>query len=98
MLKREVQLEGYRCPSRSPAPRGVTSFGQATQSSQRCHGLCGKVGYWGQRAEAFHVTRFSTVEGGSMHVHFVSTDYSNLILYVRFEDNEVTNLWALLGR
>lgn len=43
-------------------------------------------------------TRFSTVEGGSMHVHFVSTDYNNLILYVRFEDNEVVNLWALLGR
>ncbi|MEJ1271829.1 lipocalin 3 [Cricetulus griseus] len=38
------------------------------------------------------------VEGGSMHVHFVSTDYNNLILYVRFEDNEVVNLWALLGR
>lgn len=33
-----------------------------------------------------------------MHVHFVSTDYNNLILYVRFEDNEVTNLWTLLGR
>lgn len=39
-----------------------------------------------------------TFEGGSMHVHFVSTDYNNLILYVRFEDNEVTNLWALLAR
>ncbi|XP_027278557.2 beta-lactoglobulin [Cricetulus griseus] len=39
-----------------------------------------------------------TFEGGSMHVHFVSTDYNNLILYVRFEDNEVVNLWALLAR
>lgn len=34
-----------------------------------------------------------------MLVHFVSTDYSSLILYVRFEDGgEVTSLWALLGR
>lgn len=34
-----------------------------------------------------------------MHVRFVSTDYSNLILYVRFEDDdETTSLWALLGR
>lgn len=33
-----------------------------------------------------------------MHVHFVSTDYNHLILYARFEDNEVINLWALLGR
>ncbi|KAK7795998.1 hypothetical protein U0070_007666 [Myodes glareolus] len=39
-----------------------------------------------------------SVEGGSMNVHFVSTDYNNLILYVRFEDSEVTNLWALLAR
>ncbi|XP_051022274.1 beta-lactoglobulin [Acomys russatus] len=39
-----------------------------------------------------------TTEAGSLQVHFVSTDYSNLILYVRFEDNEVTNLWALLAR
>ncbi|XP_035118314.2 beta-lactoglobulin [Callithrix jacchus] len=37
-------------------------------------------------------------EGSSMHVHFVSTDYSNLILYVRFEDDEVTSLWVLLAR
>ncbi|XP_076701081.2 prostaglandin-H2 D-isomerase-like [Callospermophilus lateralis] len=36
--------------------------------------------------------------GGSMHVCFVSSDYSNLILYVRFEDVEVTSLWALLAR
>nr|KAF6483023.1 hypothetical protein HJG63_000547 [Rousettus aegyptiacus] len=37
--------------------------------------------------------------GGSMLVHFVSTDYSSLILYVRFEDGgEVTSLWALLAR
>ncbi|XP_070106658.1 beta-lactoglobulin isoform X1 [Equus caballus] len=37
--------------------------------------------------------------GGSMHVRFVSTDYSNLILYVRFEDDdETTSLWALLAR
>ncbi|KAF7487002.1 Hypothetical predicted protein [Marmota monax] len=33
-----------------------------------------------------------------MHVCFVSSDYSNLILYVRFEDVEVTSLWALLAR
>ncbi|KAL1763796.1 hypothetical protein HispidOSU_031268, partial [Sigmodon hispidus] len=33
-----------------------------------------------------------------MNVHFVSTDYDNLILYVRFEDNEVISLWALLAR
>lgn len=33
-----------------------------------------------------------------MHVHFVSTDYNHLILYVRLEDNEVINLWALLAR
>ncbi|XP_055455724.1 beta-lactoglobulin [Psammomys obesus] len=39
-----------------------------------------------------------TIEGGSMHVHFVSTDYNNLILFVRFEDYEVINLWALLAR
>ncbi|XP_047379596.1 beta-lactoglobulin isoform X1 [Sciurus carolinensis] len=36
--------------------------------------------------------------GGSMHICFVSTDYSNLILYVRLEDVEVTSLWALLAR
>ncbi|XP_040142530.2 beta-lactoglobulin [Ictidomys tridecemlineatus] len=36
--------------------------------------------------------------GGSVHVCFVSSDYSNLILYVRFEDVEVTSLWALLAR
>ncbi|KAL4825691.1 hypothetical protein H8958_007981 [Nasalis larvatus] len=39
-----------------------------------------------------------TVEGGSVHVRFVSTDYSNLILYVRFEDDEITSLWVLLAR
>lgn len=39
-----------------------------------------------------------TVEGGSMHLRFVSTDYSNLILYVRFEDDEITSLWVLLGK
>lgn len=34
-----------------------------------------------------------------MFVRFVSTDYSSLILYVRFEDGgEVTSLWTLLGR
>lgn len=34
-----------------------------------------------------------------MHVCFVSTDYSSLILYIRLEDaGEVTSLWALLGR
>lgn len=35
-----------------------------------------------------------------MLVRFVSTDYSSLILQVRFEDGggEVTSLWALLGR
>ncbi|KAL6036701.1 hypothetical protein STEG23_001070 [Scotinomys teguina] len=38
------------------------------------------------------------VEEGNMHVHFVSTDYNNLILYVRLEDNEVVNLWALLDQ
>lgn len=43
-------------------------------------------------------TWFSTVDGGRLHVHFVSTDYDNLILYVRFQNNEVVNLWALLGR
>ncbi|XP_062938639.1 beta-lactoglobulin [Cynocephalus volans] len=37
-------------------------------------------------------------EGGSMHVCFVSTDYSNLILYVRFEDDAITSLCALLAR
>ncbi|XP_019612249.2 beta-lactoglobulin [Rhinolophus sinicus] len=37
--------------------------------------------------------------GGRMFVRFVSTDYSSLILYVRFEDGgEVTSLWALLAR
>lgn len=40
----------------------------------------------------------STVEGVSMHVCLVSTDYSNLIFYVRFEDDKVTNLWVLLGK
>uniref|UniRef100_A0A2I3GA68 Lipocalin/cytosolic fatty-acid binding domain-containing protein n=1 Tax=Nomascus leucogenys TaxID=61853 RepID=A0A2I3GA68_NOMLE len=30
------------------------------------------------------------------HVRFVSTDYSNLIQ--RFEDDEITNLWVLLGK
>ncbi|XP_036039416.1 lipocalin-like [Onychomys torridus] len=39
-----------------------------------------------------------TFEEGSMHVRFVSTDYNHLILYVRLEDNEVINLWALLAR
>lgn len=43
-------------------------------------------------------TWFSTVDGGRLHVHFVSTDYNHLILYARFEDNKVINLWALLGR
>ncbi|KAF0887235.1 ALL2 protein, partial [Crocuta crocuta] len=34
-----------------------------------------------------------------LHAHFVSTDYSRLILYVRLEDaGEVTSLWALLAR
>ncbi|XP_010607282.1 beta-lactoglobulin [Fukomys damarensis] len=37
-------------------------------------------------------------EGGRMHVRFVSTDYANLILYVRFEDDVVTSLWVLLAR
>ncbi|XP_011904344.1 PREDICTED: uncharacterized protein LOC105580655 [Cercocebus atys] len=37
-------------------------------------------------------------EGGSMHIRFVSTDYSNLVLYVRFEDDEITSLWVLLAR
>ncbi|XP_034362430.1 beta-lactoglobulin [Arvicanthis niloticus] len=37
-------------------------------------------------------------DGGRLHVHFVSTDYDNLILYVRFQNNEVVNLWALLAR
>ncbi|XP_036117551.1 beta-lactoglobulin [Molossus molossus] len=38
--------------------------------------------------------------GGSMLVHFVSTDYRSLILHVHFEDDggEVTSLWALLAR
>ncbi|XP_063140881.1 beta-lactoglobulin [Rattus norvegicus] len=39
-----------------------------------------------------------TFDGGKLHVHFVSTDYNHLILYARFEDNEVINLWALLAR
>ncbi|XP_032757707.1 salivary lipocalin-like [Rattus rattus] len=39
-----------------------------------------------------------TFDGGRLHVHFVSTDYNHLILYARFEDNEVINLWALLAR
>lgn len=58
----------------------------------------------GARAEERHVTcpglGSPTVQGGaSMHVRFVSTDYSNLILYVRLEDaSKVTSLWALLGR
>ncbi|XP_045418011.1 beta-lactoglobulin isoform X1 [Lemur catta] len=45
-----------------------------------------------------HPAGVPTVEGGSMHVRFVSTDYSNLILHVRFEDEEVTSLWVLLAR
>uniref|UniRef100_A0A8D0MH74 Lipocalin/cytosolic fatty-acid binding domain-containing protein n=1 Tax=Sus scrofa TaxID=9823 RepID=A0A8D0MH74_PIG len=37
--------------------------------------------------------------GGSLLLHFVSTDYSHLILYVRFQDGgEATSLWALLAR
>ncbi|KAM5328774.1 beta-lactoglobulin [Glossophaga mutica] len=38
--------------------------------------------------------------GGRILVRFVSTDYSSLILYVRFEDGggEVTSLWGLLAR
>ncbi|XP_036983717.2 beta-lactoglobulin [Artibeus jamaicensis] len=38
--------------------------------------------------------------GGSILVRFVGTDYSSLILYVRFQDGggEVTSLWALLAR
>ncbi|XP_021117323.1 uncharacterized protein LOC101715913 isoform X2 [Heterocephalus glaber] len=36
-------------------------------------------------------------EGGRMHVRFASTDYTNLILYVRFEDDVVTSLWVLLA-
>ncbi|XP_052040637.1 beta-lactoglobulin [Apodemus sylvaticus] len=39
-----------------------------------------------------------TFDGGRLHVHFVSTDYDNLILYVRIQDDEVVNLWALLAR
>ncbi|XP_053412233.1 beta-lactoglobulin [Nycticebus coucang] len=35
---------------------------------------------------------------GSMDIRFVSTNYSNLILYVRFEDGQVTNMWVLLAR
>ncbi|KAF3820934.1 hypothetical protein GH733_011087 [Mirounga leonina] len=41
----------------------------------------------------------SLERGAGMLVRFVSTDYSNLILYVRFEDaGETTSLWALLAR
>uniref|UniRef100_M3YKP6 Lipocalin/cytosolic fatty-acid binding domain-containing protein n=1 Tax=Mustela putorius furo TaxID=9669 RepID=M3YKP6_MUSPF len=41
----------------------------------------------------------SLVGGTSMHVCFVSADYSSLILYIRLEDaGEVTSLWALLAR
>ncbi|XP_047625603.1 beta-lactoglobulin isoform X2 [Phacochoerus africanus] len=37
--------------------------------------------------------------GGSLLLHFVGTDYSHLILYVRFQDGgEATSLWALLAR
>ncbi|KAF6122973.1 hypothetical protein HJG60_000546 [Phyllostomus discolor] len=40
--------------------------------------------------------------GGSILVRFVSTDYSSLVLYIRFQDGggggEVTSLWALLAR
>lgn len=43
-------------------------------------------------------TWFSAVDGGRLHVHFVSTDYDTLILYVRVQDNEDVNLWALLGK
>lgn len=98
MLKREVQLGVTDALHGVQHLEELPALGRLHNPPSGVHGLCGKVGYWGQRAEAFHVTRFSTVEGGSMHVHFVNTDYNNLILYVRFEDNEVTNLWALLGR
>uniref|UniRef100_A0A8C3YJI2 Lipocalin/cytosolic fatty-acid binding domain-containing protein n=1 Tax=Catagonus wagneri TaxID=51154 RepID=A0A8C3YJI2_9CETA len=37
--------------------------------------------------------------GGSLLLHFASTDYSHLILYVRLQDaGEATSLWALLAR
>uniref|UniRef100_A0A8C5Y6S2 Lipocalin/cytosolic fatty-acid binding domain-containing protein n=1 Tax=Microcebus murinus TaxID=30608 RepID=A0A8C5Y6S2_MICMU len=37
-------------------------------------------------------------EGGRLRVRFVGTDYSSLILHVRFEDEDVTSLWVLLAR
>lgn len=53
-----------------------------------------------ERGLTCHRPGSPTGEGGnSMHVCFVGTDYSNLVLYVRLEDaGEVTSLWALLGR
>jgi hypothetical protein len=43
-------------------------------------------------------TWFSAVDESRLHIHFVSTDYDTLILHVRVQDNEVVNLWALLGK
>ncbi|XP_053060366.1 beta-lactoglobulin isoform X2 [Acinonyx jubatus] len=53
-----------------------------------------------ERGLTCHRPGSPTGEGGnSMHVCFVGTDYSNLVLYVRLEDaGEVTSLWALLAR
>ncbi|KAK7795766.1 hypothetical protein U0070_011582 [Myodes glareolus] len=98
MLKREVQLGVTDALHRAQHLEELPALGRLHNPPSGVTVSGGEVESWGQRAEAFPVTRFSTVEGGSMNVHFVSTDYNNLILYVCFEDSEVTNLWALLAR
>ncbi|XP_021117324.1 uncharacterized protein LOC101715913 isoform X3 [Heterocephalus glaber] len=61
------------------------------------HAHCAAHGGWKQRRGPCITGWVSPVEGGRMHVRFASTDYTNLILYVRFEDDVVTSLWVLLA-
>ncbi|XP_073908909.1 beta-lactoglobulin isoform X2 [Castor canadensis] len=72
---------------------GDVDFMLFWKGERRCTGINGTVHPTGLQGQYQ-----GTFEGVSMHVCLVSTDYSNLILYVRFEDDKVTNLWVLLAR
>lgn len=76
----------------------ANSFGQAIHPLNDIMSSLGKWNPGGKDRGIVCHTWFSTVDGGRLHIHFVSTDYDTLILYVRVQDNEVVNLWALLGK
>lgn len=98
VLMREVQMGSPDTLHRAQHLEERPALGRLSTISVASRSLWGG-GVLGTKGRGIMCrTRFSTVEEGSMHVHFVSTDYNHLILYVRLEDNEVINLWALLGR